>query len=60
MCTVSLRMSVFEPIEEYFRQAVRSTLDQSFEDFELILVDDCSSAPVAELLGRHMVAYGCL
>ena len=37
------RMSVVMPVynvEAYIEEAIQSVLDQSFEDFELIIVDD--------------------
>ena len=62
MCpAVSVVMPVFEPNRRFFAEAVRSVLDQSFEDFELIIVEDPSeqrSAPTEELVDdriRHVV-----
>ena len=37
----SIVMPVYN-VEEYLPQAVESVLAQTFSDFELILVDDCS------------------
>lgn len=38
---ISVVMPVYN-VEKYLRQAIDSVLKQSFQDFELILVDDCS------------------
>lgn len=43
-------MAAYEPRPEWVREAVRSALDQQGCSLELILVDDGSSEPVADLL----------
>ena len=40
--TISVVMTVYDPQPEYFRKAVRSILDQSWTDLELIVVEDPS------------------
>lgn len=40
--TVSIVMPLYNA-EEYIAEAVESVLAQSFEDWELIIVDDCST-----------------
>lgn len=54
------KVSVVVPMykhESYVEQAIRSVLDQTFDDFELILVDDCSPdktfEKAKEVLARH-------
>lgn len=42
MVKVSVIMPVYNTKEEYFREAIESVLNQSFEDFELLIVDDFS------------------
>ncbi len=42
--TVSVIMHLFRPQLEQFKEAVRSILNQSYEDWELILVDDGSAS----------------
>ena len=58
---VSVNMCVWRPHEVYFPQAVRSILDQTFEDFELIIVEDPSEidgrAMIADLLGDPRIRY---
>ena len=43
MPRVSVIMCVYNTNEQYFTEAVKSILDQTFSDFELIIVDDHSS-----------------
>lgn len=40
MCQVSVLMSTYKETESYLRQAIESILDQSFEDFEFIIILD--------------------
>lgn len=58
---VSVNMCVWRPHEVYFPQAVRSILDQTFDDFELIIVEDPSEtdgrAMIADLLGDPRIRY---
>lgn len=44
-------MSVYNGIE-YFNKAIPSILNQTFEDFELIIVNDCSNDGTAEKLNE--------
>ncbi len=37
---------------KYLREAVQSVLDQDFSDFELVVVDDCSSDNTADVIGH--------
>src|SRR5262245_21339235 len=46
------RVSICLPVyngEEYIREAIRSVLDQTFEDFELIISDNASEDRTAEI-----------
>ena len=45
-------MSVYNG-EEYLAEAVDSVLNQSFEDFELIIINDCSTDKTGEILERY-------
>jgi len=47
---VSVVMPVLNPHPVYFRQAVESILNQTFEDWELVIVEDPSPRPAAEIL----------
>ena len=48
--TVSVVMSTFNRAEKFLPQAIRSVLAQSFTDFELIVVDDCSTDNTLEVV----------
>jgi glycosyltransferase involved in cell wall biosynthesis len=47
---VSVVMAVLRPHPRYFREAVRSILTQTFQDFELVIVEDPSPEPGRDLL----------
>lgn len=47
---VSIVVPVFNPHPEFFREAIDSVLNQSFADFELIVVEDPSSSSGQALL----------
>jgi glycosyltransferase involved in cell wall biosynthesis len=48
--TVSVVMTVYNPHPTFFRTAVRSILDQSWQDFEFIIVEDPSPRRGDEML----------
>ncbi|MGQ9505937.1 MAG: glycosyltransferase [Thermogutta sp.] len=58
---VSVNMCVWRPHERYFREAVQSILDQTFPDFELIIVEDPSEhdgrAMIPDLLKDPRIRY---
>ena len=48
--------SVLMPVynsQKFLRRAVDSVLNQSFQDFELIIVDDCSTDGSADILQEY-------
>lgn len=47
---ISVVMSVFNPKAEYLREAIESILNQSFTNFEFIIVDDGCSEDIHDLL----------
>lgn len=49
---VSILMASYNPQEEYLVIAVRSILEQSFRDFEFIIVDDGSNPSIESILSR--------
>ena len=49
---ISVIMSVYNG-EEYIAEAVDSVLNQSFKDFELIVINDCSTDKTAEILKQY-------
>ncbi len=48
---ISLIMSVYNG-EDYLRDAIESVLNQTFRDFELIVINDCSTDKTYEILKR--------
>ncbi len=48
---ISLIMSVYNG-EDYLRDAIESVLNQTFRDFELIVINDCSTDKTSEILNR--------
>lgn len=50
---LSVLMSEFSTPEHHFDESIRSVLNQSFQDFELIIVDDCGSNDVSSLVRRY-------
>ncbi len=48
--SVSVLMPVWNPHPDYFRQAVQSILNQTFSDWELVIVEDPSPRPAADIL----------
>ncbi|HEX4538283.1 MAG TPA: glycosyltransferase family A protein, partial [Candidatus Acidoferrum sp.] len=53
---MSVRFSVLLPVynrEKYVRQAVDSVLNQTFKDFELLVVDDGSTDKSPEILKSY-------
>ena len=46
---ISLIMSVYNG-QDYLEEAIQSVLDQTFCDFELIIINDCSNDSTAEIL----------
>ncbi|MGH7819587.1 MAG: glycosyltransferase family 2 protein, partial [Candidatus Binatia bacterium] len=50
---VSVVMPVLKPHPDYFPQAVESVLGQTLREIELLIVEDPSDRPAAELLSRY-------
>ena len=49
---ISVIMSVYNG-EEYLNEAIDSVLNQSFKDFELIVINDCSTDKTEEILRQY-------
>jgi glycosyltransferase involved in cell wall biosynthesis len=47
---VSVIMPVYNNYA-YLRESIQSILNQTFEDFEFIILDDCSTEPIREVIG---------
>jgi O-antigen biosynthesis protein len=56
---ISVVVPVFDPPERFLREALDSVLDQTYDRFELCLVDDGSSSPaVREGLDEYAARDG--
>lgn len=51
MCKVSVVMSVYN-CEQYVGETIQSIIDQTFQDWEFIIINDCSSDRSAEVIKR--------
>lgn len=52
---VSVLMSAYNA-EKFIDEAIESILNQSFEDFEFIIVDDCSSDDTRQIIEKYSTA----
>ena len=52
MCVFSVIVPVYN-VEKYLEQCLNSILSQSFKDFELICVNDCSTDSSLQILNRY-------
>lgn len=50
---ISVVMSVYNTPDDWLCQSIQSVLDQSYSDFEFLIVDDCSSQSNKEILVRY-------
>lgn len=52
-CKISVITTVYNIEEQYLRKCIDSILNQTFTDFELILVNDCSNQETLEILQSY-------
>ncbi len=50
MNKVSVLMPVYNVKEEYLRESIKSILNQTFTDFEFIILDDCSTTEIESIV----------
>lgn len=50
---VSILMSTHNPIEKYFKECLDSIFNQSYQEFEIILIDDGSTINVYDLITKY-------
>lgn len=48
---ISVIMAVYNG-EKFIKSAIQSVIDQSFKDFEFIIIDDCSTDKTAEIINK--------
>ena len=53
MPKVSVLMPVYNVKEEYLRESIESILNQTFKDFEFIILDDCSENDVEAIVKSY-------
>ena len=53
MPKVSVLMPVYRTNEQFLRKAIESILNQTFTDFELLIVDDCPAEPRADVVKSY-------
>ena len=49
MPTVSVLMATYNTPDEWLKESIKSILDQTYTDFEFIIVDDCSTTDLASV-----------
>lgn len=50
MPKVSVLMTVYKTNETYLKEAINSILNQTFQDFELLILDDCPAEPRTQIV----------
>ena len=53
MTKVSVLMPVYKTDEKYLREAIESILNQTFTDFEFLILDDCPDDPREEIVKSY-------
>ena len=50
---ISILMSTQNPIEKYFKKSMDSIFNQTYKDFELVLIDDGSEKPIIDFVKEN-------
>ena len=53
MPKVSVLMPVYKTNEKYLREAIDSILNQTFKDFEFLILDDCPDDDREEIIKSY-------
>lgn len=56
MIDISVLMAVYNESETYLRAAMESILNQTFSNFEFIIVNDCSDAATVRILNEYVLS----
>ena len=50
---VSVLMAAYKTPEQYLREAIESILNQTFTDFEFLILDDCPTESVEDIVKSY-------
>ena len=53
MCKISILMSVYNEKKEWLEKSIESILNQTFDDFEFIIYDDCTNDENKKILNSY-------
>ena len=53
MVKISACLPVYKTEEKYLRECIESVLGQTFQDFELLILDDCPEQPVKSIVESY-------
>lgn len=54
MPKLSVILTCYNSKKEYLDECIESILNQTFKDFELLVIDDCSTVPIKDLISEYL------